>query len=43
LDELNAEFWFMLGDLYLKKGVEDQAVDAYVRVTELDPHDPEYG
>ena len=38
LEDINPEYWYILGDTYLKDGNLEKAKHAYRKVTELDPY-----
>lgn len=41
LEPSESAFWFLLGDFYLKSGLIDKGEEAYRKVVELDPENPD--
>lgn len=41
LEPAESAFWFLLGDFYLKSGLLDKGEEAYRKVVELDPENPD--
>ena len=41
IDSSNPEYWFTMGNIYLKLRFEEKAIDSYRKAVELDPYDSE--
>jgi tetratricopeptide (TPR) repeat protein len=41
VEPINAEFWYILGDLQAKMKLDEKALESYHKVSDLDPSEPD--